>query len=141
MKCARARRPGCAWEDYASRIAPQRSPGEDAVDATRRTRLANERTYLAWWRTGLSAFAVSLGAGKIVPALTKEPRWPYTAIGIGFALLGVVLVAYGLVRQRAVEAAISRGEYAPPDEHIVLVLAASGIVLGLALTAIVVFSG
>ncbi|MET0972771.1 MAG: DUF202 domain-containing protein, partial [Thermoleophilaceae bacterium] len=29
-------------------------------DVTRRTRLANERTYLAWLRTGLTAFAVSL---------------------------------------------------------------------------------
>ena len=61
---------------------------DDAGDATRRTRLANERTYLAWWRTGLTAFAVSLGAGKLVPALTDESRWPYVAVGIGFALLG-----------------------------------------------------
>ena len=38
---------------------------EDSRDATRRTRLANERTYLAWWRTGLTAFAVSFGAGRI----------------------------------------------------------------------------
>jgi putative membrane protein len=45
-------------------------PFDEARDATRRTRLANERTYLAWWRTGLTAFAVSLGAGKLVPALT-----------------------------------------------------------------------
>jgi len=128
-------------EDYASRIAPERSPGEDAVDATRRTRLANERTYLAWWRTGLSAFAVSLGAGKVVPALTKETRWPYTLIGVGFGLLGVVLVGYGLMRQRTVDAAISRGEFAPSDERIVLVLAVSAIILGVALTAIVIFSG
>ena len=47
-------------------------PHEDVVDATRRTRLASERTYLAWWRTALAAFAVSLGVGKIVPELTGE---------------------------------------------------------------------
>jgi putative membrane protein len=47
---------------------------DEAGDATRRTRLANERTYLAWWRTGLTAFAVSLGTGKLVPALTDEAR-------------------------------------------------------------------
>jgi uncharacterized membrane protein YidH (DUF202 family) len=29
----------------------------EAVDASRRTRLANERTELAWWRTGLTALA------------------------------------------------------------------------------------
>ena len=51
-------------------------PFDEARDATRRTRLANERTYLAWWRTGLTSFAVSLGAGKLVPALTEESHWP-----------------------------------------------------------------
>ncbi len=141
MKCARAWRAVGLGEDYASRIAPERSPGEDTVDATRRTRLANERTYLAWWRTGLSAFAVSLGAGRIVPALTKETRWPYTVIGVGFGLLGILLVAYGVMRQRMVDAAISRGDFAPSDERIVLVLAVSGIILGAALIALVIFPG
>jgi putative membrane protein len=40
-------------------------------DATRRTRLANERTYLAWWRTGLTALAVSFGAGRLLPELSN----------------------------------------------------------------------
>ena len=31
----------------------------EAVDATRRTRLANERTYLAWWRTGLASLVTA----------------------------------------------------------------------------------
>jgi NhaP-type Na+/H+ or K+/H+ antiporter len=43
----------------------------------------------------LTAFAVSLGAGKLVPALTDETRWPYVVVGAGFALLGVAFVAYG----------------------------------------------
>jgi len=46
-------------------------PQNEAGDALRRTRLANERTYLAWWRTGLTAFAVGLGAGKLVPELSS----------------------------------------------------------------------
>ena len=71
---------------------PQGGRFDEAGDATRRTRLANERTYLAWWRTGLTAFAVSLGAGKLVPALTDESRWPYVAVGIGFAVLGLAFV-------------------------------------------------
>jgi uncharacterized membrane protein YidH (DUF202 family) len=33
---------------------------DEGADAVRRTRLANERTYLAWWRTALTAFAVSI---------------------------------------------------------------------------------
>ena len=38
---------------------------EDVVDAPRRTRLASERTYLAWWRSALAAFAVSLGEDPV----------------------------------------------------------------------------
>jgi putative membrane protein len=114
---------------------------DEAVDATRRTRLANERTYLAWWRTGLTAFAVSLGAGKLVPALTDESRWPYVVLGIGFALLGVTFVAYGFRRLREVDAALARGEFARPDARVLGLLAAVGVVLGLALLAIVAVGG
>src|SRR5256885_13242316 len=86
---------------------PQAPRSRDVpLEGTRRTRLADERTYLAWWRTGFAAFAVSLGAGKIVPSLTKGPRWPCTILGAGFALLGVALVGYGLMRQQQDEAAI-----------------------------------
>ena len=113
----------------------------ETVDATRRTRLANERTYLAWWRTGLTAFAVSLGAGKLVPALTEEARGPYVVVGIGFGLLGVAFVAYGVKRMRDVDAAIARGQFARPDERMMGFLAAVGIVLGLALVAIVAIGG
>ena len=114
---------------------------DEAGDATRRTRLANERTYLAWWRTGLTAFAVSLGAGKLVPALTDETRWPYVVVGVGFALLGVAFVAYGYRRQRLVESAVTRGEYARPDERLLGALTRVGILLGFALLLIVVIEG
>src|SRR5438552_5558372 len=91
----------------------------ETQDALRRTRLANERTYLAWWRTGLTSFAVALGAGKLIPALADVPSWPYTVLGIGFALLGVAFVAYGFRRQLEVERALRRGEYVRPDERLV----------------------
>src|SRR5437870_13076633 len=41
-------------------MTDERRKFDEALDATRRTRLANERTYLAWWRTGLTSLAVSL---------------------------------------------------------------------------------
>jgi len=99
--------------------------------------LANERTYLAWWRTGFAAFAVSLGAGKIVPSLAKETRWPYTVLGAGFAVLGLVLVGYGLVRQRQVEAAITRGDFAPPNQVLIAVLTATSMLLGVGLLVLI----
>ena len=56
---------------------------EDIVDATRRTRLASERTYLAWWRSALAAFAVSLGVGKLIPELTSGQSIGYEIVGVG----------------------------------------------------------
>jgi len=109
---------------------------DEGADAVRRTRLANERTYLAWWRTALTAFAVSIGAGKLVPELTSGTSWPYTAIGIGFALLGVCCAAYAYRRYRDVERAVARGEFAGPDERVVLMLSGAGAALGLLLVVV-----
>jgi putative membrane protein len=120
---------------------PGRGRFDPAVDATRRTRLANERTYLAWWRTGLTAFAVSLGAGKLVPVLTGETRWPYVVVGVAFGILGVVFVVYGFVRHRLVERALARGGYVQPSEQLMAALTVVGIALGFALLAIVVVEG
>jgi uncharacterized membrane protein YidH (DUF202 family) len=54
--------------------ASTKAPLAEAVDATRRTRLADERTELAWWRTGLTALAVALAVGRVIPGLDDEPR-------------------------------------------------------------------
>ena len=103
----------------------------EAGDALRRTRLANERTYLAWWRTGLTTFAVGLGAGKLVPELSTGPAWPFELIGAAFAVTGIMLIAYAYIRQRQVEEAVARGGYAPFEPRAGLTFAVIGVVLGL----------
>jgi putative membrane protein len=113
---------------------------EEVRDATRRTRLATERTYLAWWRTGLTAFAVSFGAGRIVPELTGGAAWPYAVLGVAFGLVGLGFIGYGYVRQKQVDDALARGEYAPLDERAAIVFAAAGLLLGLA-TIVLVIAG
>jgi uncharacterized membrane protein YidH (DUF202 family) len=43
-----------------------------------RTRLAHERTYLAWWRTGLAAgIAAGFGIGSVLPDVIGGTNWPY----------------------------------------------------------------
>jgi putative membrane protein len=112
------------------------------VDATRRTRLANERTFLAWWRSGLTAFAVAIGAGKLVPAVADDvDAWPYELLGAGFALLGVAFVGYGWVRQRAVDRALAAASYAPPSGLAVALFTVGGVVLGLGVLLVVMFGG
>jgi putative membrane protein len=110
----------------------------EAGDALRRTRLANERTYLAWWRTGLATLAVALGAGKLVPELSSGAAWPFELIGAAFGVVGVALIGYAYVRQKQVEEAIARGGYAPFSPRMSLVFAVVGVVLGLG-TILIIF--
>ena len=107
-------------------------PAEDVVDATRRTLLAAERTYLAWWRSALAAFAVSVGVGKLVPELTSGRSVAYELVGAGYALLGVAFIGYGYRRQRSIERALAEGRFAPFDPRTVLAFTVAGLVLGLA---------
>jgi putative membrane protein len=110
---------------------------EQATDATRRTWLAQERTYLAWWRTALTTFAVALGAGRVVPALTKAGRLPYALLGAGFGALGVFLVVYGRHRQRIVDRALERGEFIRADDRVLSALTVIALVLGLGVIVLV----
>jgi putative membrane protein len=122
--------------------APARGGRFDADgDATRRTHLANERTYLAWWRTGLTCLAGSLGVGRIVPALTNGSEALAAVAGVIFGLLGVACFVYGWIRFRQVDEAVRRGEYLRPDDRFVATLAGIGVVLALLIVTIVLVDG
>ncbi len=114
--------------------APARGGRFDADgDATRRTHLANERTYLAWWRTGIACMAGSLG----VPALTSGSRGLAAVAGVIFGLLGIACFIYGWIRFREVDEAVRRGEYMRPDNRFVAMLAVVGVIVALLVVAIV----
>jgi putative membrane protein len=113
---------------------------EETKDATRRTRLANERTYLAWWRTGLTSIAVCIGLGRIVPGVTNVTKWPYELVGAGYGVLGVAFMVLAQWRVRAVEAAVDRGEYARLNDRLMFVLLAAGAVLGIGAIVLVIFA-
>ena len=113
----------------------------EVEDATRRTRLANERTYLAWWRTGLTAIAVGLAAGKLIPELSDGAAWPYQALGGGYTVLGFAFILYGQRRQGEVERSLRRGEWAPLDGRVALGLTVAGALLGAATLLVVLFAG
>jgi putative membrane protein len=110
---------------------------EATVDSSRRTRLANERTYLAWWRGGLTCVAVAVGAGAVVPDLTSGSRWPWVALGVAFAVLAIAFIAYGVVRYREVEHAIDRGGFAPLGSRIAALFGGVGVVLALVTIVVV----
>lgn len=69
-------------------------PGE----SQQRTKLAGDRTLLAWLRTAFAAYAVAIGAGALLPKLTDTGSIPYRIIGVAFALVGLFAVALGLAQ-------------------------------------------
>ena len=109
-------------------------------DATRRTRLATERTYLAWWRTGLTSIAVGVGVGRLVPSVSNVTRWPYELTGAGFGVLGLAFIWSGYARARAIESALDRGSFAPLGASLSRALLAAGLVLGCAAILVVLFA-
>ena len=113
---------------------------DETSDALRRTRLASERTYLAWWRTGLTAIAVGIGTGGIAPKLAGEAHWAYILIGAGFAVLGIALLGYGLRRQAAVDRAVGEGGFSPPDERVLVALTAVAAFLGAATVVLLLWT-
>ena len=109
-------------------------------DPTRRTHLANERTYLAWWRTGLTTLAVGVGIGKLVPQLGSGGGVVLpAATGVCFALLGIFFILYGTVRTRRIRQALDRNEFSYPDARVLAVLAAASVVLGGLTIAVVLY--
>lgn len=104
----------------------------DPRDYSRRTLLANERTYLAWWRTGLTALTVALASARVIPELSgASTQWPYTVLGVAFAVLGLFFIVYGERRRAAVNRAVREGEFAEPSDRATRFILVSGVVLGL----------
>jgi inner membrane protein YidH len=127
-----------AREDVARDAEPPQLGPPDPRDYSRRTLLANERTYLAWWRTGLTTLTVALAAARVVPELSNvKTTWPYVVIGVAFAVLGVVCIAAGEYRRNAVDRAVRRGEFANLNRALSVGITLSGIILGLLVIAVI----
>jgi putative membrane protein len=82
---------------------------------------------------------VGVATGGIAPKLVGEARWAYVGLGCGFALIGALVLAYGYRRHTAVERALARGEFAYPDDRMLLFSAAAG-ALGVLTAILLLFS-
>lgn len=112
--------------------------GED-TDVTRRTLLAAERTWLAWWRSGLAAAAVSIAVGGVIPSLTDRSETPYVVLGCCYAVLAIATFGGAAYRQAMVRRALARGEYADVGDGVVMSLTIGGGVLALATLLVLLF--
>jgi putative membrane protein len=110
-------------------------PPED--DVTRRTFLAAERTWLAWWRSGIAAATAAVAVGGVVPELVEGGRTAYVVLGAGYAALAACVFVGAALRQRRVERALDQGRYARVGEGGMLALTLAGLALALGTIAII----
>ena len=73
---------------------PENIPVDSRTEwAALRTRLAEERTFNAWLRTGLAIMAFSLAIARFI---SFDRAWLSDLLTIGFFLSGVVIILIGL---------------------------------------------
>ena len=113
-------------------------PPPPAADVTQRTSMAAERTWLAWWRTALTATAGSLAVGRLAPELLDVAPWPYVVLGAGYAGLAIGLLVMGAVRQHDLEQALDRGSHAPLSFRLVTLFTVGGVLLALTTVVLVI---
>ena len=126
--------------------ASARQPGaldasvkDDVRDALAydRTHLANERTFAAWLRTGLSVAAGGIAVAHLVPEPARD-SWLALLLGAAFVLLGIGVIAYGARQFARVARELGRdsGRRSPAAPRAVYALT---VVVGALLLAVLVF--
>ena len=81
--------------------------------------LANDRTYLAWLRTGIALFAFGFVVAKVAYLIHSDPkglseRDLYTIFGVVIVLCGAAVIVVGYWQHRAVVRSHPSEGDAPP---------------------------
>ena len=116
------------------------APGNSAqtpVNPNRaRDHLANERTFLAWLRTGMSAVIFGFAIGRFGLAIrqleeTEGHHLQGTGLSVWIGMLsiaaGILMVATGLLRYRKVRTQLDKESFEPAGSIIDLLAAASAL--------------
>ena len=114
-------------------------PGMASAEV-QRMRLLHERTYLAWWRTGLAGIAAGFGVGRVLPDVLGGTNWPYVALGTALAAAGLTAMVYGIVHYRELQASLREEREPRTAEGFLLALAAVGIAVGAVSVLLVLLS-
>lgn len=112
-----------------------------------RDHLANERTFLAWMRTGVAGVVFGFAIGRFAIAIrqwmaVQGHTVPPTGISVWFGTAaivgGVLLCVAGLVRYRRTREQLDAGTFQPAG-FIIDVVAMVTVLFGLALAAYLVY--
>ena len=112
------------------------SPEQPDVESRTRTHLANERTYLAWFRTGITLIALGLAAAQF---LTLESSGGFPIVHVLATILvlpGIFVVGVGFWRYRDGRERIEALDFRPANRSIV-VTSVAALVVGVIAVAFV----
>ena len=107
--------------------------------------LANDRTYLAWLRTGIALFGLGFVVSKIAYLIHDNPKGLsdrdfYTIVGVLIILFGAVIIAMGWWQHRTVRRSLARSGEEPLHPAWPLIVTASCIVGAVLLSLLIVVS-
>lgn len=122
---------------------------QKAPEETLRLHQANERTMLAWIRTGIALMAFGFAIARFGVFLRQLASVGQVALrlqhGLGSAWVGAVLVALGMLanlvatlRYAQIRRAIVRGDVGAPHAGIVYLFGLTATVVGLVMTVLLV---
>ena len=115
------------------------SQESDSQDYSRRTLLAGERTFLAWWRTGLTSLSAGVAVAEVVPKLAESgAQWAYTALGAILVSLGTICIIYGEWPRIVVGRAIREGEYVEARAQLTGLITGLGALVGIGLLVLII---
>jgi putative membrane protein len=84
---------------------------EEGEEPDYRFTLANERTFLAWLRTGLALLAGAVALAQFVPRFTITGL--HTGLAVLLAITGTLLAAFSYLRWARVQRAMRHGRPLP----------------------------
>jgi putative membrane protein len=99
---------------------------------------ANERTYLAWARTGIALMVFGFALARVAvwleaPVSKARDSTLLVAIGVALVIVGASLPAFAAFRHSRIKAAIVRGETIIPSDRPNWVIATLLLTAGLGL--------
>jgi putative membrane protein len=84
----------------------------DLTNSEARDNLANERTFLAWMRTGFAISALGIVIGKLqINDNTHDDRTFYKILALLFIFVGMLCIIVGLIRYAHVRALLEKNKY------------------------------
>lgn len=102
-------------------------------DSRARTHLANERTFLAWFRTGITLVALGLAAVQFLGSDTPDGPPLVHVLATLVIVTGGFVVAVGLTRYREGRRRIDAEEFSPAWRSITVMAGAAFAITALAI--------